>query len=284
LKIVGPGYFHVLGLRVRRGRVLGEDDRETAGLVAVINDTMARTFFPASDPIGQRLLMDAPGLGDFNKTQTAFYEVVGVIADERLTPFDDGRDHAVMYVSSEQDPRDFVGVIVGTSLDAARAEATVRAAVAGVDRDVAVTRVRTMDQWLSESMSPDRFRSTLLGMIAALALALSAIGVYGVIAYSVAQRAHELAIRAALGASPAHLMQLVVGQGVTLAASGLAVGALGAVGLTRLLGSFLFGVGASDVVTWASSTIVLATVAIAASLIPAWAAARVDPVGALRAD
>ena len=181
LKIVGPGYFHVLGLHVRRGRTLSEIDRDKSPLVAVINETLARMFFASGDPIGQRLLMDGPTTTSTNVAQTASYEIVGVIADERLTPFDDRRAHPVVYVSNEQNPRDFVGVIVRTSLDGQRLESAVRATVAAADRGVAATQVRTMDQWLSESMTPDRYRSVLFGALAAVAALLAAIGIYGVV-------------------------------------------------------------------------------------------------------
>src|SRR5262249_34593437 len=175
LKIVGPGYFHVLGLRVRRGRTLSEADQDTAPLVAVINETMARMFFASGDPIGQRLLMDGPNTTSTAVVQTALYEIVGVIGDERLTPFDDRAAHPVVYVSNEQNSRDFIGVIVRTSLDGQRLESAVRAAAAAVDRSVAVTQVRTMEQLLSESMTPDRYRSVLFGALAAVAVLLAAI-------------------------------------------------------------------------------------------------------------
>src|SRR5439155_15410746 len=158
-KIVGAGYFHVLGLRIRRGRVLSELDGNTSPLVVVINDTMARTFFPNTDPIGQRLLMDAPSFGTVYTGEAASYEIVGVITDERLTPFDDRRDHAVIYVSNEQGSRGFGGIIVRTSLDAARFDSALRGAVAAVDKELAVIHVKTLDPLKSESMIPNRLRS-----------------------------------------------------------------------------------------------------------------------------
>ena len=284
LKIVGPGYFHVLGLHVRRGRTLSEIDRDKSPLVAVINETLARMFFASGDPIGQRLLMDGPTTTSTNVAQTASYEIVGVIADERLTPFDDRRAHPVVYVSNEQNPRDFVGVIVRTSLDGQRLESAVRATVAAADRGVAATQVRTMDQWLSESMTPDRYRSVLFGALAAVAALLAAIGIYGVVSYSVAQRTREIGIRAALGATPGKLVRLVVSEGVTLAAIGLALGAAAAVGLTRILDAFLFGIERSDAITWLAAVTVLGSVAVVGCYIPARRAASVDPLVALRAE
>jgi putative ABC transport system permease protein len=284
LKIVGPGYFHVLGLQVRRGRTLSEIDHDKAPLVAVINETLARMFFTSDDPIGQRLLMDGPNTTSTAVVQAASYEIVGVIADERLTPFDDRRAHPVVYVSNEQNPRDFIGVILRASLDGQRLESAVRSIVAAVDRGVAVTDVRTMDQLLSESMTPERYRSVLFGALAAVAVLLAAIGIYGVVSYSVAQRTREIGIRAALGATPGKLVRWVVSEGVTLAAIGLALGAGAATGLTRILDAFLFGIERSDAITWLAAATVLGSVAIIGCYIPARRAASVDPIAALRAE
>jgi putative ABC transport system permease protein len=284
LKIVGAGYFHVLGLRLRRGRVLTERDRAATPLVAVINETMARAFFPNTDPIGQPLLMDGPARDSTNVAQAASYEVVGVIADERLVPFEDHQAHPVVYASNEQDSRDFSGIIIRTSLDAQQLDRAVRSAVVAVDPDVAVTQVTVMDQWLSEAMIPERFRSLLFGTLAAIALVLATLGIYGVISYSVAQRRHEIGVRAALGATRTRLIKLVVRQGAILTCSGIVVGAGLAVGASRMLRSLLFGVSATDPVTWTAAVVVVASVGLIACYIPARDAAGVDPLEALRAD
>jgi predicted permease len=281
LKIVGPGYFDILGLRLRRGRTLSELDRATSPLIAVVNETMARTYFGGGNPVGQRLLMDAPR---GSTAVVASYEVVGVIADERLTPFDDHQPHAVMYVSNEQDPQDFIGVIIRTSLDATRLASAVAAAVAAVDKGVAVSQVTTLEQWVSESMTADRVRSSVLGVFAAVALILAAIGIYGVVAYSVAQRTHEIGIRAALGATHANVIELILRQGVALTAAGLAAGAALAIVAARLLQSLLFGIAMTDAITWTFAVSALAAVALVACYIPARDAARIDPIEALRAE
>ncbi len=285
LKIVGSGYFHVLQLQLRRGRVLSESDREGAPLVALINATMARRFLPSMDPIGQRLLMDAPrGYGELYTGDAASFEIVGVIADERLTPFDDRQEHAVIYVSNEQDPHAPSGIIVRTSLDAAHFESALRAAVAASDKSVAVTRVKTVEQLKSDSMIPDRLRSAVLGTFAAVALMLSAIGIYGVMSCVVVQRTHEIGIRAALGATPAQLITLVAGQSLALATIGLTTGGVAALGVTRLLRSFLFGISASDMPTWIATVVLVMAAAVLACYVPARHAADVHPQEALRAD
>jgi predicted permease len=283
-RLVSPSYFRALGLRLRRGRTLSDLDGENGPLVVVINETMARTYFANEDPVGQRLLMDRPGFGTVYSGEASAFEIVGVIADERLTPFDDKSEHAAVYVSNEQDSRGFAGIVVRASLEPSRMERGLRDAIAAVDKDQPVRDVKTIEQLKSEAMVPDRLRSVLLGLFAAIALALSAIGIYGVISYSVGQRTHEIGIRAALGASPANLMRLVVGSGMALAAIGLAVGCVAALGVTRLLRSFLFGVESSDPLTLIATVGVLTCVSALACYLPARHAAQVDPLDALRAE
>jgi ABC-type antimicrobial peptide transport system permease subunit len=152
-----------------------------------------------------------------------------------------------------------------------------------VDRSVAVRRVTTLNEWMSDSMTADRVRAAALGVFAAVALLLAAIGIYGVMAHLVMQRRHEIGVRAALGATRSHLMILVIGQGVILVAAGLSVGAVLAIGVARLLRSVLFGVTDTDVVAWTVAAVVLSTIALVACYIPARAAARVEPLEAVRA-
>jgi putative ABC transport system permease protein len=182
--------------------------------------------------------MNRPEFGPVYSGETSLFEIVGVFADERLTPFDDKREHAAIYVSNEQDGRGFAGVVVRTSLEPSLMQRGLETAIAAVDKDQAVTEMKTLDQLKSDSMLPDRLRSALIGIFASIGLALSAIGIYGVIAYSVVQRTQEIGIRAVLGASPANLVGLVVGGGMRLAATGLALGCVAAIGANRLLSSF----------------------------------------------
>jgi putative ABC transport system permease protein len=283
-RLVSPSYFRALGLRLRRGRTLSDRDGETAPLVAVINETMARRFFGADDPLGQRLLMDAPGFGLMYSGEAARFEIVGVVADERITAFDDAREHAVVYVSNEQDARGFAGIVVRTTIDPSQMERPIRGAIARVDRDQVVEHVRTIDGLKEESRAVDRLRSGLLGIFAAVALALAAIGVFGVMSYSVVQRTREIGIRAALGASPANLIALVVSSGMAWVGLGLAGGMAAAPGTARLLASVLFGVGPSDPITLIAALAVLAAVATLACYLPARRATRIDPLDALRTE
>jgi putative ABC transport system permease protein len=284
LRLVSPSYFRALGLRLRRGRVLSDQDSESTQRVAVINETMARQFFGADDPIGGQLLMDAPGFGQMYSGDAVPYLVVGVVANERMTSFDDVRDHAVVYLSNEQDSRSFAGIVVRTTLDPSRFERALREATAGVDRGQVVERIRTIDELKSESWAVDRLRSGVIGVFAAIAVALAAIGIFGVVSYSVAQRTQEIGIRAALGATPANLVGLVVGGAMAWVALGLAAGSAAAFGTSRLMASVLFGVGPSDPVTLIGAVGALVTSALLACYLPARRAARLDPLSALRTD
>jgi putative ABC transport system permease protein len=174
--------------------------------------------------------------------------------------------------------------VLRASLDPLRMGEALRQAVAAVDKDQPVTDVKTLEQFKSESLAPDRLRSLLLGLFAAIALLLSAIGIYGVISYTVVQRTHELGIRSALGASAGNLLRLVMGGGMALTGLGLALGCVAALGMTRLLTTFLFGVENSDPLTLTATAGVLAGVAAIACNIPARNAARINPLDALRAE
>jgi putative ABC transport system permease protein len=283
-RLVSPSYFTTLGLRLRRGRTLEDVDREAAPLAAVINETMARQFFGPVDPVGRRLLMEAPGFGAIYAGDAVTYEIVGVVADERMTAFDDPREHAVVYVSDEQNARGFAGIVVRTSLDLASVEHALREAIGRVDKGQAVERVRTIDELKSESWAVDRLRSSVLGAFAAIALTLAAIGIFGVLAYSVVERTPEIGIRAALGATPADLVKLVVGRGMAWVGLGLVLGLAGAFGTSRLIASMLYGVTPSDPLTLTAVLTAVTVVALLACYLPARRATRVDPLSALKTE
>jgi putative ABC transport system permease protein len=280
-KMVHADYFRVLGIQVIKGRGLTDRDVKGSPPVAVINQAMARRYFADQDPIGHRLLIQEIVPGKPQLGPEVPWEVVGVIADERTSSLD-GIVRPGVYVPIEQSPTMFVSVVVRSAVEPASLARTIAQAVHETDRNQAVTDVRTLEQIKSASAASTRLRTTLLAVFAALALLLSAIGIYGVISYTVAQRTHEIGVRAALGAPAAALLRMVIVNGMTLAGVGLALGLVGALGLTRLLGSLLFGVGARDPVTLAGSAAILAAVAFVACYVPARRAAAMDPLVALR--
>jgi putative ABC transport system permease protein len=280
-KMVSPSYFHALGIKLREGRALSEHDTAGAPPVMLINETMAKRDFPNQDPVGQRILVQQIVPGKTELGPEIAWQVVGVIRDEKINGLDDDRSGG-MYVSNEQSPVYGVSLIVRAGLDPQQLEKPIRAAVDSVNKDQALSNVRTLDDIKDKSMVAQRIETTLLGVFAAMALLLAAVGIYGVIAYSVAQRSHEMGIRAALGASTGNLLGLVLKSGLLLTLIGLAIGLAGSLAVTRVLTSLLYGVGARDPFTMAAVGVVLALVAAAACLIPARRATKVDPMVALR--
>jgi putative ABC transport system permease protein len=233
------------------------------------------------DPIGQRLLIQDIIPGQPQLGAEIPWEIVGVIADERTSTLE-GTVRPGVYVPIEQSPSTSVNVVVRSAIEPGSLSRAITEAVHEIERSQVVSDVRTLDQMKSTSVASTRLRTTLLAVFAALALLLSAIGIYGVISYTVAQRTHELGVRAALGASATALIGMVVRNGMTLTLIGLILGFAGAIGLTRLLGTLLFGVGPRDPITLGGSAAILAVVALLACLVPARRAARMDPLAALR--
>ena len=281
-KMVSASYFKTLGMKLSKGRGLGERDTKGAPPVAVINETMARKYFAGEEPVGKRILVQEIVPGKTVLGPEIPWEVVGVVKDEKVGNLDDTNDNPGMYVSNEQSPVFFQSIVVRAAMDPLGLQKAIEDAVHQVNKDQAVTNVKTLERIKTESMATNRLRSMMLGIFAGVALLLSAIGIYGVISYSVAQRTHEIGIRAALGASAADVLGLILKRGMLMAGAGLMVGFLGALGLTRLLGTLLFGVGARDPVTIAGVGAILAVVALVACWIPARRATRVDPVVCLR--
>jgi putative ABC transport system permease protein len=280
-KQVGVSYLHTLGITLTKGRWFSDRDVKGAPPVMVINQTMASRYFAGQEPIGQRILVQEivpgrPALGP-----EIPWEIVGIIADEKVGGLD-GNASAGMYVPLEQSPSTFIGLAVRGSVEPSGFQRSLAQAVHEINKDQPLSDVLTLDQIKAETAAPNRFRTLLLVVFAALAVLLSAVGIYGVIAYTVVQRTHEMGIRAALGASAANQLRLVLGDGMWLTALGLAAGALGSLGLTRLLGGLLFGIGARDPLTMAGAALILALVAFLACYVPARRAARLDPLIALR--
>ena len=281
-KMVSPSYFQAIGMRLRKGRGLSDRDLSGAPPVAVVNETMVRKYFQNQDPLGQRILVQQIIPGKTQLGPETPWDVVGVVADERVQSLDSTMDDPGMYVTNEQSPVYFGGLVVRAQLDPSRLEKAIRDSVYGVDKDQPLTDVKTLEQIKSESMASDRLRALLLAVFAGIALSLSAMGIYGVISYSVAQRTAEIGIRAALGASRANLLGLILRNGIWMTSAGLAIGFASAIGLTRLLAKLVFGIGTTDVLTITSVAAILSGVSLLACYIPARRATKVDPAVALR--
>jgi predicted permease len=275
-RYVSPDYFRAAGIPVRRGRAFDDRDGDGAPQVVIISEAMARRFFPGQNPVGQRLTPS------FHLKQGA-REIVGVVGDVKSSGLD-AEMAATMYLPYRQSPRPWLSFVVRTASDPQGLVQPVTRAVYSVDKEQAVTGVRTMEQVLAESLSGRRFNMTLLITFAALALLLAAVGVYGVMSYTVMLRRRELGIRMALGARAGDVLRLVLGQGLALTLVGVAVGLAGAYGLTRLMASLLYGVTATDFLTFGSVSGVIVVVGLLASFLPARRATKVDPLVALRSE
>jgi putative ABC transport system permease protein len=243
---------------------------------------MARKYFPQEDPIGKRILIQEIVPGKTVLGPEIAWEVVGVVKDEKVGNLDDTRDNPGVYVSNEQSPVFFQALVVRAAMDPTSLQQNISKAVHQVNKDQALSDIKTLEQIKTESMASNRLNSIMLGGFATVALLLSAIGIYGVISYSVVQRTHEIGVRAALGASAVDVVRMILKVGMVMAGAGLVIGFLGALALTRLLATLLFGVGARDPVTIVGVGAILAIVAIVASYLPARRAARVDPMICLR--
>ncbi|HEV2246197.1 MAG TPA: FtsX-like permease family protein, partial [Terriglobia bacterium] len=267
---VSPGYFYTLGIPVLKGRTFTDHDDEQALKVAVLNETLARHLWPTEDPIGKQLPL-------FGNNLT----VVGVVGNTRH----EGLSHdtqAEFYVPYLQSPDNSMQLAVRTAAEPDSIVSAVRAQVRNVDPDQPLYHVATLQQVLSESLAPRRFNLLLLGIFAAIALALATVGIYGVMAFSVTQRTHEIGIRMALGAERREVLSLIVRQGLRLTLVGVVLGVAGAWALTRFLANLLYGVKPTDPLTFVAVSLILIFVALAACYIPARRAAKVDPMVALR--
>jgi putative ABC transport system permease protein len=279
-RITGVDYFETMGIPLLQGRVFKETDKSDSLPVVVVNERFAQKFFPGQNVIGKHIL---PGwsIGD---EKPKMHEIVGVVGNVRHLSLQ--KDFTPeMYLSAAQVPINFVSVVVRTSLsDPAALTTAVRNQLASLDRDIPLTQVRVFDEYMSRTLAKPRFNALLLSIFAGTALLLTAIGIYGVLAYSVSQRTNEIGIRIALGAAQSNIFRLVVGEAMLLVAISIAIGLLGAFMATHFLNSLLYGVAAWDPVTFASIATLIAGVAFLACWLPARRAARVDPVIALRAE
>jgi putative ABC transport system permease protein len=280
VRAVTRDYFRTLSIAAVRGRLFGAEDLPSSAPVAVINETMARSLWPDADPVGEQVR--------FSK-ELPWITIVGVAHDVRSM----GLSEPVpveMYLLHDQLPTVAGGteramyVVLRTAIDPLSLAPAARRAVREADPLIAIVGIRSMTQMVDLSVARPRFTMLLLGVFGTVAFTLAAIGVYGIMSYAVKRRAREIGIRMALGARPGDVLRLVVGQGMRLALIGLATGIAGALLATRLMGSLLYGVSATDPLTFAGIALLLAAVALLASWLPARRAVRTDPTLALREE
>jgi putative ABC transport system permease protein len=277
IHVTSPGYFATLGIPLLNGRTFTEADNETAQKVGIINARLAKEFFPNGDAVGKRFMLGRPSETEAPK----WIEIVGVVGDTKLYGLTNPARFEV-YAPFLQWPASEMDLLVKTSVDPAAMTSAIRAAIASIDKDQPIFAISTMNQLVSDSVSTRTFTLILLGFFSGLALVLAAIGIYGVISYSVAQRTRDIGIRMALGASRRDVLHDVLGLGLRLTIFGLIFGLIGAFAVTRVLSSLLYGVHATDAVTFAAVSLVLIAVAVLASYLPARRAMHIDPIVALR--
>jgi putative ABC transport system permease protein len=277
-QVVDPEYFRTLRIPLRAGRLLSDTDGADDPQVALVNEAFARQYWPDGDAIGHRIT-----LGDTDEEDTQWATIVGVVGDTHLEGLDTVPEPE-MYFPFRQSPMPYMTLVVRTSGDAAGLADTVRRVVAEIDPDQPVTGVATMDEVLADSLARRRFTMVLLGVFAAIGMLMAAVGLYGVMSFFVAQRTHEIGIRLALGARPGDVVRLVVNEGLRLVAAGLVIGALGALGLTRLIGALIHGVSAADPPSFVLAAALLVAAGLLASYVPARRAVRVEPMSVLRSE
>ena len=281
--IVEPDYLKAMGIPLQRGRFLTAHDDERSPLVVAIDEVFAQKYFPNQDPLGKRIHITG-----FDRLA----EIVGVVGHVKQWGLDTDDQQSLrsgLYIPCMQMPDDFLAmtpsgstVIVRSQGNSAGLLDSIRRVSAQMSNQQVIYGAQTMDSLVSDSLASRRFSMILLAVFAALALVLASVGIYGVVSYVVGQRAHEIGVRMALGAQRQDILRLILGGGGKLAGAGVAVGLAAALGLTRLMASLLYGVGATDPLTFAGVAVLLTLVALTACYIPARHATKVDPIRALR--
>jgi putative ABC transport system permease protein len=279
--MVSPRYFETLGIPLVEGRGFNGQDTGASAPVCIVNQEFVREFMEGRQPLGMKVRIDA--MGDTGPVPVV-REIVGVIRQVNVDGPQELRRSPEAYVPLAQNPW-FWGVLsLRTAGEPAAMTRAVKEAIARVDRNQAVGRIRTMEELVGDTVAQPRFRAGLVGAFAGLALVLSAVGIFGVLAFSVSQRMREFGIRAALGAQAGDILRMVLAAGLRITALGVAIGLAAAAGLTRSLGSLLFGVKPIDPATFLAASAILSVVALIACAAPAMRAVRVDPGLALRQE
>ena len=278
VNVVTPDYFQTVRVPIRQGRAFTDRDERNAPPVAIVSEGFAKQYFPGEDPIGKRIIPN----GSVDPGKPPVREIVGVVADMhlislRLPP------KPQIYIPHQQFAIQSMSIFVRSQMGEAALMSTLRRAVNEIDKDVPLYRMRTLPDYISQSIAQPRLNAMLVGLFAFIALLLAAAGIFGVMSYSVTQRTQEIGIRLALGAQRYDVLRLVIGEGMRFVGVGLLLGLIGVFACTRLLQSLLFGIGATDLPTMFVITVILTAVAFVACLLPARRATLVDPVQALRA-
>ena len=281
--IVSPEYFHLLGMPLLRGRIFSEQDIETTPQVAVINQAAAHTYWPNQDPLGKRVRLHLDTRGLWSSAKPSWTTIVGVIADARTESLADVGT-PLIYRSMYQRPAKDLAIFLRGHLDPSATSEQVRQQVQSVNATLPVFNAETLDEVLSTSLSVRRLSMEMIAFFSATALMLAGLGIYGTISYVVNEQRREIAIRLALGADRGNILKVVLRQGLSLAAAGAGLGVAGALIVSHLMAGLLYGVSPNDLPTFAGVTLVLATVALAASYIPALRAMRLDPIATLHSE
>jgi predicted permease len=272
-----PEYFRVMGISLVRGRLFSADDSATTLPVALISETLARQYFKNENPLGRHLMFGFPPDGNVSR------EIVGVVSDIHDASFADAPG-PLMYVPFAQAPFWGGEVVVRSKLSLSTVAGTIQTETHGIDRNLPITEIETLPAALNASLAWPRFRTLLLGGFGGLALLLAAIGIYGVVSFSVSRRTREIGVRMTMGASPANVRRLVLKESAALAILGLAAGIPAALALTHVFSALLFGISPGDPFTFAAVALLLVSVTLAAAYLPARLAARTDPMKALRSE
>jgi putative ABC transport system permease protein len=275
-----------MGIPIVRGRSFTDRDTGTAALVAIVDETLVRKFFPNADPIGKRISFESHGHGP--DSPPIWREIVGVVRPVRHYALVGGPPYVQVYAPFDQlpiwfrDRRPTMALVARTALEPQQLAASIRQAVGGIDPAIPVYGIQTMEAYVAQAMEQPRISMALLGLFGGLALVLSSLGIYGVLSYSVSRRTQEIGIRMALGATRRDVMRLIIGHGMALTVAGLIIGFGASWAITRWLSALLVGVSPHDPVTFVAIALLLATTAFVASYLPGRRATRVDPVITLR--
>jgi putative ABC transport system permease protein len=274
---VSAGFFETMGIRLLRGRLLGDADTPTSPATIVINETLAKALWPGEDAVGKHLKQGWP------EDKGTWREVVGVVADVKFNGLANDTPLQV-YLPLTQESSTSLIIAARTAVDPMSIVPTLEAAARDINKDMPLFQTATMDQVLETSIAQQRLSLIVMVTFAVVALTLASLGLYGVIAHAVTERTHEIGVRMALGAEARHVLGLMIRQGLTTTAIGVAIGVAGAVALSRWIQDLLFGVTATDPATFAAVVATLLAVALVACYVPAWRATRVDPTMALRSE